>query len=71
MLQRETVLGEQTSVPMRLGSGSQRLPVLTYPLLALGPRRVWAASGSVGTAAWLVVSAARNHSKRVLLRREG
>ena len=26
MLQRETVLGEQTSAPMRLGSGSQRLP---------------------------------------------
>ena len=26
MLQRETVLGEQTSAPKRLGSGSQRLP---------------------------------------------
>ena len=26
MLQRETGLGEQTSAPMRLGSGSQRLP---------------------------------------------
>ena len=26
MLQRETVPGEQTSAPMRLGSGSQRLP---------------------------------------------
>ena len=26
MLQRETVLGEQTSAPMHLGSGSQRLP---------------------------------------------
>ena len=26
ILQRETVLGEQTSAPMRLGSGSQRLP---------------------------------------------
>ena len=25
-MQRETVLGEQTSAPMRLGSGSQRLP---------------------------------------------
>ena len=28
------------------------------PRLPIGPRRVWAASGSVGTAAWLVVSAA-------------
>ena len=27
------------------------------PRLPIGPRRVWAASGSVGTAAWLVVSA--------------
>ena len=26
MLQRETVLGEQTSAPRQLGSGSQRLP---------------------------------------------
>ena len=26
ILQRETVLGEQTSAPMRLGSASQRLP---------------------------------------------
>ena len=26
ILQRETVLGEQTSAPMRFGSGSQRLP---------------------------------------------
>ena len=26
ILQRETVLGEQISAPMRLGSGSQRLP---------------------------------------------
>ena len=30
------------------------------PRLPLGPRRFWAASGSVGTAAWLVVSAAGN-----------
>ena len=30
------------------------------PRLPIGPRKVWAASGSEGTAAWLVVSAARN-----------
>ena len=60
MLQRETVLGEQTSATKLLGSGSQRLPVLTYPYARLGPRRVWAASGSVGTDAWPVVSAACN-----------
>ena len=35
MLQRETVLGEQTSAPKLLGSGSQRLPVLTYPYARL------------------------------------
>ena len=34
--------------------------VLTWPYVPIGPRRVWAASGSVGTAAWLVVSAAGN-----------
>ena len=28
------------------------------PMLPVGPRRVWAASGSLGTAAWLLVSAA-------------
>ena len=30
------------------------------PVLTLGPRKLWAASGSVGTAALLVVSAAGN-----------
>ena len=30
------------------------------PKLPIRPRMVWAASGSVGTAAWLVVSAAGN-----------
>ena len=30
------------------------------PRLPLGPRSVWAASGSLGTAAWLVVSADGN-----------
>ena len=60
ILQRETVLGEQTSAPMPLGSG--RITALAYlspsPRLPIGPRRDWAASGSEGTAAWLVVSAA-------------
>ena len=36
MLQRETMLGERTSAPMRLGSGSQRLP---RSHLALGSPR--------------------------------
>ena len=36
MLQRETGLGEQTSAPMRLGSGAQRFP---SSHLALAPPR--------------------------------
>ena len=36
MLQRETVIGEQTSAPMRLGSESQRLP--TSHLALSSPR---------------------------------
>ncbi len=36
MLQRDTVLGEQTSAPMCLGSGSQRLP--TSHLALSSPR---------------------------------
>ena len=42
MLRRETVIGEQTSAPMRLGSESQRLP---SPPLALGPQRAKEALG--------------------------
>ena len=35
MQQRETVLWDETSAPMRLGSGSQLLPILTYPYARL------------------------------------
>ena len=31
---------------------------LLGPMGSIGPRRIWAASGSVGTAAWLMLSAA-------------
>ena len=45
--------------------------VLTYPRLPIGPRRVWAASGSVGTAAWLGSPQLETKSKHLLLRGEG
>ena len=39
-----------------LAQESQACLVLTSPVVPLGPRRLWTASGSVGTAAWLVFS---------------
>ena len=41
------------------------------PMLRMGPMRVWAASGSVGTAAWLVVPQLETNSTRILLCAEG
>ena len=61
MLQRETVRGEKNLSPhasgLRIAALAEFSPI---PMLPIGPRRVWPASGSVGTAAWLVVSAAGN-----------
>ena len=60
MLQRETMLGERTSAPMGLAQDRTLAYFSPSPRLPTGPRRGWAASGSVGTAAWLLVSAGGN-----------
>ena len=72
MLQRETGLGEQTSAPMRLGSGSQRLP---SSHLALSSPYVPGGSG-LPLAPWALLLGwwspqLETNSKRLLLRREG
>ena len=72
MLQRETVLREQTSAPMQLGSGSQCLP---SSHLALGSRQGQGGSG-LPLAPWALLLGwwspqRETNSKRVLLRGEG
>ena len=71
-MQRETGLGEQTSAPMRPGSGSQRLPSSHLAL--------WEASAQGGSglplAPWALLLGwwspqLEINSKRLLLRREG
>ena len=51
-----TLLGEQTTAPMRLCSAKQRLPLSPLELWTPYAKGVWAASGSLGPAALLVVS---------------
>ena len=72
ILQRETVLGEQTSAPMRLGSGSQRLP--RSHLALCSPE----GQGGAGLplAPWALLLGwwcpqLETNSERVLLREEG
>ena len=60
ILQRDTVLGNKPHPQCALLREVTLAWVSPSPRLPIGPRRVWAASGSEGTAAWLVVSAARN-----------
>ena len=71
MLQRETGLGEQTSAPMRLGSGLKRLP--SSPL-ALGSPKGQGGSG-VPLPPWALLLGwwsppLETNSKRLLLRGE-
>ena len=71
-MQRETGLGEQTSAPMRLGSGSQRLP---SSHLALGSPKGQGGSG-LPLAPWALLLGwwspqLETNSKRVLLGGEG
>ena len=72
LLQRESVLGEQTYAPMRLGSGLQRLP---SSHLALGSPYVQGGSG-LPLAPWALLLGwwppqLENNSKHLLLRGEG
>ena len=76
MLKRETAPGTNLSSHasgLRIAAFAEFSP---SPRLPIGPRRVCAAYGSVGTAAWLVVSAAGNQlqayspSRRRLIWRE-
>ena len=55
ILQRESVLWEQTSAPMHLCSGAQCLPSSQLPIR---PRMVSDAYGFMGTASWQLVSTA-------------
>ena len=71
-MQKQTVLGEQTSAPMRLGSGSQRLP---SSHLALGSPKGQGGSG-MPLAPWALLLGwwspqLETNSKRLLLCGEG
>ena len=72
MLQRETVRGEKNLSPhasgLRIAALAEFSPI---PMLPIGPRRVWAASGSVGTADGWWSPQLETNSKRLLLRGEG
>ena len=72
MLQRETMLGEGTSAPMRLGSGSRRWP---SSHLALGSPLGQGGSG-LPLAPWALLLGwwypqLETNAKRLLLRAEG
>ena len=72
ILQRETVLGEQTSAPMQLGSESQRLP---SSHLALDSPQGEGVSG-LSLAPWALLlewwsPQLETNSKRLLLHGEG
>ena len=57
----ETLFGKPSSAPMRVCSGKQCFPVFSpRSMLALGPRRFWAASCYLCTGALLVVVGAGN-----------
>ena len=72
MLQRETGHGEQTSAPMRLGSGSLRLP---SSHIALSSPKCEGGSGLILTPWALLLGwwspQLETNSKRLFLRREG
>ena len=57
---RETFLGKPSSPTMSVCSGMHRFPVSPLSLFALGPRRVWAVSTSLGTGALQVIVRAGN-----------
>ena len=58
ILQRETVLVLTPQPQCVFAQERSACLFLTQPNAPPGPRRVWAASGSVGTATWRVVSTA-------------
>ena len=60
ILQRETLFQQQTTSLKRLGSGKQRKPFSPRPCALPRAMRGWAAPGSLGPAALLGVSGARN-----------
>ena len=70
ILQRETLLEQQTTAPTRVGSRKQRKPFSPPPHPLHRAKRGWTAPGSLGPAALLGVSAAETHSPRVFLRGE-
>ena len=60
IVQRERLLGQQQTAPMRLGSGKQRKPFSPPGLRSPRAQRGGAAPGYLGPAALLGVSGARN-----------
>ena len=59
IVQRESLLGQPTTAPTRLGSGKQRKPFSSRPSALQRAKRCRAAPGSLGPAAVLGVSGAR------------
>ena len=60
ILQRESLLGQQTTAPTRLGSGKQRKPFSPWHSALPRAKQGGAAPGSLGPAALLGISGARN-----------
>ena len=70
ILQRETLLGQQTTAPTRLGSRKQRKPFSTRPPALHRANRGWAAMAPWALLLCWVSPVPETHSPRVLLRGE-